>query len=340
MKFAPPRVAVAALLALAFAAASFGQSLAPSEALAAAQAALDAEDPDAALAALAPLLKRQPKNAQALLLRSTARCQLADLAACKADLDLALKLDPTLRQGWLNRSALAIAEERYDDALKALREAEKLDPAAPDNAINLGAVDLLRGDLEGASAEFRRFLDRDPSSAESWYIVATNYAHAGYAALALQHLGQAITLDERMRAAARSDGNFAALAANRAFQDMLTNDRFTPPAGAALREKVIPTRYSGATSPIVVATLNVLQLGGAPLDPRVEITPDWAILWADFRIKLERNQDDTTTVRLSAPPGRFTAAGWQARTDRFFADLDGQLLRLELAAGREAPPPP
>ena len=340
MNFVAPRVAVAGFLALAFGAVAWGQPAAPSDVLAAAQSALNSEDPDTALTTLAPLLKREPKNARALLLRSTAHCQLADLAACKADLDLALKLDPTLRQGWLNRSALAIADGRYDDAKAALLEAEKLDPAAVDNAVNLGAVDLLRGDLEGASTAFRRFLEREPSSAESWYLVATNYAHAGYAALALQHLGQAITLDERMRAEARSDGNFAALASNRAFQELLAADRFTPPAGSSVLDKVIPTRYTGAGSPIVVGTLNVLQLGGAPLDPRVEVTPDWAILWADLRIKLVRNDDDTTTVRLSAPPGRFSAAGWQARTDRFFADLDGQLLRLELAAGREAPPPP
>ena len=37
--------------------------------------------------------------------------------------------------------------------------------------------------------------------------------------------------------------------------------------------------------------LNVLQLSGAPLDPRVEIAPDWALFWAQFRIKLIRNAD-------------------------------------------------
>jgi tetratricopeptide (TPR) repeat protein len=332
-----PRAAAAAL-ALALAAPLSAQSPSPAAALAAAQAAIDAEDPDAALAALAPLLKREPKNARALLLRSTAHCQLADLETCKSDLDRALKLDPTLRQGWLNRSALAIADSRFDDALAALREAEKLDPAAADNAVNLGAVELLRGDLEGASAEFQRFLARDAASAEGWYLVASNYAHAGYAALALQHLGRAVALDERLRASARADPNFGDLAANRTFQDLLANDRFTPAPGSSLAEKTLPTRYTGASSPILVATLNVLQLGGAPLDPRVEITPDWAILWADLRIKLQRNADDTTTVRLSAPPGAFTPGAWQARIERFFSQVDGQLLRLELAAGRQAPP--
>lgn len=331
--------ATAAALALALAVPLDAQAPSPAAALDAAQSAIDAEDPDAALAALAPLLKREPKNARALLLRSTARCQLGELDACKADLERALKLDPTLRQGWLNRSALAIADQRFDDALAALREAEKLDPAAPDNAVNLGAVELLRGDLEGASAEFQRFLARDATSAAAWYLVASNYAHAGYAALALQHLGQAIGLDERMRASARTDPNFGDLAANRTFQEMLATDRFAPAPGSAISEKTLPTRYSGASSPILVATLNVLQLGGAPLDPRVEITPDWAILWADFRIKLQRNADDTTTVRLSAPPGAFAPGVWQARTERFFALVDAQLLRLELAAERDAPPP-
>ena len=148
--------------------------------LASAQQALDVGDSERALDLLAPILKREPKNARALLLRSTARCIGGELDDCRKDLDQALALDPTLRQGWLNRAGLAIADKRYDDAIVALAEAERLDTSASDNAINLGAVYLLQGKLEAASREFERHLVANSRSAEAYYLVATNFALAGY----------------------------------------------------------------------------------------------------------------------------------------------------------------
>jgi len=305
--------------------------------LAAAQRALELQDAERALEIVGQHLARSPKDPAALLLRSTARCMLGELDACKRDLDLALRLDPTLRQGWLQRSAIAISEERWDDALAALREAERLDPSAFDNALNQGAVELLRGDLAAASAQFQRHLERQPGAADAWYQVARNYAYSGYAALAVQHLQRAVALDERSRVRARTDANFAELATHRALQQLFASDGFVPPQGSSLAERTLRTRYSGAESPIVVAILNALQLAGARLDSRVEITPDWALLWSEFRIKLLRNADESTTVRLSAPPGTFDAAAWQRKSAAFFSAVESQLLRLELAA--EAPTP-
>ena len=104
------------------------------------------------------------------------------------------------------------------------------------------------------------------------------------------------------------------------------------------------SRYAGADSPIVVATLNAIQLSAMPLDPLIEVTSDWTILWTAFRVKLLRNPDDTTTITLSAPPEAYTSSQWTARTDEFFATLERELLRLELSKGREGkgstPPAP
>jgi len=335
---------LALLLALPLAAAVVAQPAAEPAAgdpLAAARRALAADDPESAIALLDPFLRRDPRHAPALLERSTARCMLDELDACKRDLDQAIRADPTLRQAWLNRSAIAIHEQRYDDALADLREAERLDPAAADNALNLGAVELLRGDLPAATAQFRRHLDRQPGSAESWYLVASNYALSGYAALAVQHLARAVALDERSRVRARTDANFAELGSHRGFQQLLATDAWEPPPGSLAAERLFRTRYVGPDSPIVVAILNTLQLSGATLDPRVELTPDWALFWSDFRIQLVRNADDSTTLRLTAPPGLFTPSSWESRTASFFREIDSQLLRLELAAERGvgAPPP-
>lgn len=327
----PPRlllaalVGVAALLPLPRAAASSPLS----DPLAAAQQAVDAGDSERALDLLAPILKREPKNARALLLRSTARCIGGELDDCRKDLDQALAIDPTLRQGWLNRAGLAISEKRYDDAVAALSQAEKLDPAASDNAINLGAVYLLQGKLELASREFERHLAANPGSASAYYLVASNFALAGYSALAAQHLGRAIELDERSRVRARSDPNFAELAASRPFQALLTTDSFVPPAGSSTASRIYRSPYKGATSPLLVAVLNALQIAGTPMDTNVEVTDEWALLWTDARIKISRRSEQETAIEFSAPPGKFTAEGWDAHSRALFAGIDTELLKLE-----------
>ena len=299
------------------------------ETLAVAQRALDAGDSERALALLAPLLKREPRNAGALLLRSTARCIGGEIDLCSKDLDQALALDPTLRQGWLNRAGMAIADKRYGDAIAALTQAEKLDSAASDNAINLGAVYLLQGKLEPASREFERHLVANSRSADAYYLVATNFAMAGYSAFAAQNLGRAIGLDERSRVRARSDANFGELAATRPFQLLLTSDTFVPPEGSASASRIYRSPYKGAGSHLLVAVLNALQIAGTPMDPTVEVTDEWALLWSDVRIKIARRSDQETAVELSAAPGKFTATAWDRRSRELYESLGRELLKLE-----------
>lgn len=297
--------------------------------LAAAQAALDRGDSAGALRLVEPLLQRDGRHARALLIRSTARCLEGDVARCRADLDQALALDPGLRQGWLNRSALAIADKRYDDALAALREAESLDPQAPDNALNQGAVELLAGRLEPATAQFKRYLDRHGGQADAWYLVATNYAFGGYAALAVQNLERAVALDERQRARARVDANFADLASHAGFQRLLATDAWRAPAGSSTAARTYSIPWRGNTTPLLTAVLNALQVAGVPIDPRVEVTDEWALLWADVRIKLVKASESETRLEMTAPPGAFPGAAWQQRSDRLYSDVDLELLRLE-----------
>ncbi len=305
----------------------------PADPLPAAQAALDQGRSEEALRLIEPLLKREGKNARALLVRSTARCMEGDLERCRADLDRALALDPTLRQGWLNRSALAIADKRYDDALAALAEAEKLDPRAADNALNQGAVELLAGRLEPATAQFRRYLDRDPAASDAWYLVATNFAFSGYAALAVQHLERAVALDERQRARARADANFAELANHAGFQRLLSTDTWQAPAGSSTAARVYSARWEGSSTPLLVAVLNALQVGGTPMSSRVEVTDEWALLWADVRIKLVKASDASTRIELTAPPGKFPGAAWDERSRELFSAFELELLKLRRQQG-------
>lgn len=300
-----------------------------SDLVAAAEAALAAGLPDRAIELLGPLLKREPKNARALLVRSTANCQIGEIEVCRRELDRAIAADPKLRQGWLNKSGLAIAEKRYDDALAALAEAEKIDPAASDNAINQGAVLLLQGKLADASARFEQHLAANPRSADAYYLVATNFALAGYSALAVQHLGRAIELDERSRVRARGDANFAEMASNRSFAELLSTDRFRRAPGSSIAQRVYRTPYRGSGSTLLTAVLNALQLARTPMDSRVEVTDDWALLWADLRLKLVRRGEQETVLELSAPPGAFSAPAWDRRSQALFDAVEIELLKLD-----------
>jgi len=344
-----PRAA-ALLLAALLAAAAAPLAAASDERLRRAQRLLDEGRPVAAAEALAPLLHREPNHAEALLLRSTARFMEGRVEEGRADLDRALAADPTLRQAWLNRAGLDIAEERYDAALSALERARELDPAAPDNHLNLGAVLLLQGRLEEATGHFERYLaaagarQASGASAEAHYLVATNYAGRGYAALAVQTLRRAIELDEGYRLAARTDPNFLAIAESAELRRLLETDLLGPDDGYRVARDRYPLPYAGGDGPLLSAVLEALRLAEEPFDPRVEVTPGWALVHGALRVKVfdaepGADGDGPGTVEVSAPAAALGAGEWQRRIDRLLAQVELALLR-RARSERPAPEPP
>src|SRR5581483_668476 len=151
------RCSSVALFVLVVAAAARAAQGDPAAQLAAAQAKIAQEDPQGALDILDPLVKKQPKLAQAYLLRATARLML-DTPGGKEDLDHAIQLDPTLRQAWLDRAGVAVAEKRYPAALADFQKARELQPDDPDALLNIAAVELLMGKLDDASKGFDAYL--------------------------------------------------------------------------------------------------------------------------------------------------------------------------------------
>jgi len=328
-------LAILPLLALPLAA---GQT--PAQTLAKAQELVDANRPDQALPLLNGLLQGEPGNARALLLRSTARFLSDDLAGGGRDLDRALELDPTLRQGWLHRAAIEVAGRRYDAALAAFARAEKLDPRAPENDLNIGAVLLLQGKLQAANSRFESYLAKQPGLADASYLVASNYAAAGYAALAVAHLRRAVELDERSRLRARTDPNFAGLANDAHYQGLLATDSYRPAAGSHVASRTYDTPYDPADGTLLSAVVESLQLAGERFDPRVETTPDWALLWGDLLIKVSRGAGGKGLVEASAPFERMPIGDWQRRTAKLFQQIAVQLYNRELAKLKKKPAPP
>jgi tetratricopeptide (TPR) repeat protein len=307
----------------------------PAQVLAAAQAKLDEEDPAAALQLLDALLKKEPKLASGYLLRASAKLMLGQPGG-REDLDRALGIDPTLRQAWLNRAAVAVAEKRYDAALADFQKARDLDPADAGGSLNIGAVQLLMGKLDEASKSFQAYLGQRPQDPQAHYLVARNYALAGYAGLAIQSLQQAIALDERLRASARADADFADLATNPRFQELLRTDAYRPAAGARHAQRGYAAAYAGGRGPLLLATMDALQALQEPFDARVEVTPEWGLLWGAMRIKVS-DAGSEGRVELFAPADRMSEAEWQQKSDRL---LDSILIQLAKRKGRAGPPRP
>jgi tetratricopeptide (TPR) repeat protein len=303
------------------------------DSLARAAELIDAGKPAEAIVLLDQRLSRG-EEPRALLLRSTARFQLGELEPGEKDLRRALELDPSQRQGWLNLAALELASVHYDAAYQAFLRAETLDPAAPDNDVNIGATLLFLGRLEEASERFERYLAAHATSGEAYYLVATNYAAAGYAALALHHLTDAIRRDEKTRLRARTDRNFAQIATTPDYQRLLVTDLFVPASGSLLAKEVLQAPYSDSDTRVVNAILDALGALRVPFDRRVEVTPEWALVWADVRIKILRQGADQSVVEVSAPPASFTPQAFQARVDSLFGRTRAMMLRYRSTSER------
>ena len=315
------RLTLALLTALLAVAAPAAQTDGP----AAARELIEAGQPEAAAAFLDSWLQSNPRDAEALLERSTARFMLNEMATGRRDLERALELDPTLRQGWLNRAALDLADGDQAAALEAFRRAEALDPSASDNSLNIGAVLLLQGELDEANRRFERYLSAHAGTAEASYLVASNYAMAGYVGLSLGHLQRAIGLEERSRLRARNDPNFSGLADSSQFQQLLLTDGYRPPPGAHRAVRRFEAAYDGTRGPLLGAVLDALQTSGQPYDAVIEVTPDWALVWSEMRIKVAA-LDGGGQVELSAPAERFTPEQWRQKSEALLRQIAVQLL--------------
>jgi tetratricopeptide (TPR) repeat protein len=289
------------------------------------QVLLDAGLTEEALSILKRAIRKKPRDANLLLLRSTAHFMDGNLEAGRRDLERSLDLDPELRQAWLNKAALDLSERNYEGALVAFRKAELLDPDADDNSLNIGAVLLFKGDTAEAAERFRNYLESRTQDAEAHYLVAANYAMADRADLAVALLKKAIHLDEKVRLQARTDPNFATITSLPEFREILATDSYQVPVGALTASRSYDFPYTGRDSRVLEAVLSALQLARIPFDQRVEVTPAWALIWSDFRIKVSVLSEGGTRVQLTAAPGSYTQEEWRSRSEGLFRRIDIQV---------------
>ncbi|MEL7061057.1 MAG: tetratricopeptide repeat protein [Acidobacteriota bacterium] len=302
--------------------------------LAEARRAIDAGDPARALALLGDVREAPERQ----MLRGIARIMLGELRDGARDLERAVDRDPALREGWMNLAALEIAERDYETARTMLEKAVALDPQAADGHLNLGAVLVLLGRRGEASGHFDRYLELAEPSAESFYLVAANYALAGAEHLAIKHLRSAIGLDERVRLQARRDDRFLTLDSLE-YRELLSTDAWQPPAGSRTAAAAFRAPYDKADERLLFATLDALRQAGLPYDGEVEATLRWALVWGEggLRVKVHNQDDGTGVVRLSAPPEFAAPETWQRTTRAIFSVIHERLRSMPARDASIAP---
>ncbi len=295
--------------------------------LSATERALEQGDGERALALVQPLLERKPKSAPALLARSTAYFLVGDRAAGERDLERALALDRTLRQGWLNLGALRLADGQGELALEAFQTARALDPQAVENGLNIGAVQLLLGRLDAAAPEFSQYLSVSGDSGEAHLLVAQNYALVGALPLATTHAAAAIDRDERLRLELRTNPAFALALDDPDFQALLARDSYRAKAGSLTVSRDFEVAYELQNPTVVGAVVDALNGLAMPFDPRIEATPSWALIWTEgVRIKVSPGKaPGHSSVQLTAPPRSHSRDQWQALVDRVFDRVEYEL---------------
>jgi tetratricopeptide (TPR) repeat protein len=302
--------------------------------LARAQELIDAERGTEAAALLDKVLAKSPEDAEALFLRSTARFLEGDTLRGRWDLEKSLELEGNRRQGWLNLGALNLSEGRYDAALQAFSKARDLDVDAVDVELNIGAVLLFQGKLEPANEHFQHYLEKVEEGAEPYYLVASNYAIAGYAALAVEHLKAAVQREERYRLRARTDPAFGSLGDHPALMRFLDQDAYQPPPGAYTAGQDFAVPYETDENRLLSAVIDALRELGLNFDPRVEVTPQWALVWGEMRIKVQAGAEGRQgRLEVTAPAERFTPDQWRRRTTALFDQVARQLERLATRSG-------
>ena len=306
----------------------------PASATAEAQELIDADRPAEALTLLDRALSLEPDDAEALLLRSTARFMLGDVEAGRRDLDRALVLDPQLRQGWLNRAAVAVSEERYDDALAAFRHAEELDRRRR-RTTSTSAPSCSSEGTSSRRASASRATWRAPATrrkATTWWPAtmrwrATRRWRSRTCAGRSSATNAPVVAPAPMRTSRRCRPTPGSSACS-------TNDDYEPPPGSFHAVRTFDAAYDGGRGPLLPAVLDALQLGDRPFDPQVEVTESWALIWGDLRIKVSDTLGPRGRVQLSAPPGSFTPAGWRQASDRLLESVQHQAMMRNLSRER------
>jgi tetratricopeptide (TPR) repeat protein len=133
----------------------------------AAQAWLQADEPEKALAALDSALALKPKDESLHIDRLVALGQSGDFEGAVSESDAILDLDPKSSDAWLYRAGALREMGLPDQALDAIGEAMRLKPDDPAILLERGSIRRAAGDGPGARADWQKVLDVAPATPEA-----------------------------------------------------------------------------------------------------------------------------------------------------------------------------
>lgn len=116
----------------------------------------------------------------------------------------------------------AAARARIQACQKRLELAERAVFRSPDDHYNMGVAMMNRGEIDEALGHFQNALKMAPKSDHILYALAAASALKGAGAQAVAYLKQSIQYRNENRFQAASDADFAALADDPAFKELLT----------------------------------------------------------------------------------------------------------------------
>lgn len=154
-------------------------------------------DPDSALADFDEALRREPSLTDGYVNRAVARRAKGDLKGAQADAGTALKLNPQYAKAFIQRGITSLAAGDADKAQADLAEAVKLEPGLSAARHLHGVVLRSRGNLEGALAEYDEAIRLDAKNADAWRARAEIRLARQDHARALADLEAALKLEPR-----------------------------------------------------------------------------------------------------------------------------------------------
>jgi tetratricopeptide (TPR) repeat protein len=107
--------------------------------------------------------------ADALILRGKAYAQTGDIGRCLADIEQAIRVDPTNAVALAARGEVHLANKEYQRALADLTDAASLDPGNALILVGRGMAHIATGDPDRAMADFEQAIRLQPALAAGLY---------------------------------------------------------------------------------------------------------------------------------------------------------------------------
>jgi tetratricopeptide (TPR) repeat protein len=143
---------------------------------------------DDAKARAESLLKKNPKDIDAMLLRANAMASLRDTDGAIADIEEALKLDPSSGAALVSMGAVRLRSGDAKQAEAAFRQAIAAAPGDPEARLALASFFMAAGRTVEAEATLKEVLDKEPKHLLANRLLGTLYVGSNRVAAAEQPL--------------------------------------------------------------------------------------------------------------------------------------------------------